>query len=341
MISFECDYNNGAHPLVLQHLAETNREQSLTYGFDEWTLSAKEKIREACCAPDADIFFLYGGTQTNLTVINGYIPSYKSVVSADTGHINVLECAAIEHTGHRVEAIPGINGKITVNELDCYMEWFLNNGNRIHMAQPGMVYITFPTEFGTIYSAAELEDLYAACRKYELPLFIDGARMGYGVMSHESDVDLPFIASHGDVFYIGGTKVGALCGEAVVFPHGNAPRDFFSIIKQHGALSAKGRLMGVQFDALFTDGLYLRISRHAIDMAERMKQMFKDKGYELFIDSPTNQQFVVIDNEKVKELERNVIFTHWEPRGDTQMVCRFVTSWATTPEDLDRLEQLI
>lgn len=341
MISFECDYNNGAHPRLLQRLVETNGRQSLTYGFDEWSESAKAKIRQACNAPQADIFFLAGGTQTNAVVIDGMLRHFQGVIAVETGHISIHEAGAIEFTGHKVITLPAHEGKMDADELEAYMHWFENDESRDHIAQPGMVYLTFPTEYGTLYSAAEIDRIYHICKAHGLLLFIDGARMGYGLTAEESDVTLSFIASHCDAFYIGGTKIGALCGEAVVFPRGNAPKGFFSIIKQHGALMAKGRLIGIQFDALFTDNLYFDISRHAIDMAMKMKSIFRERGYQFYLDSPTNQQFFIIHNDKVKELEQQVIFTHWEPAGDEHTVCRFVTCWATTEDDLKVLEGII
>lgn len=339
MISFESDYNNGAHPKVLEHLIETNDRQSLTYGFDEWSEAAREKIRTACGCPEAQIYFLSGGTQTNMTVIDGCLQHYEAVVSAETGHINIHEAGAVEFCGHKVIALPSKDGKMVPRDLARYMEWFSHDESREHLAQPAMVYLTFPTEYGTLYSAAEIEQIYAICKQYDLKLFIDGARLGYGLMSPQSDIDLPWLAAHCDVFYIGGTKVGALCGEAVVFPRGNAPKHFFTITKQHGALMAKGRVIGIQFDALFTDGLYLGISRHAIDMAEKMKRLFTEKGLRFAIDSPTNQQFVILTNEQVSKLAGHVLFSLWEPSGEDSMVCRFVTSWATTEADLATLRE--
>lgn len=341
MISFECDYNNGAHPQVLHHLIETNDLQSLTYGFDKWSVCAKEKIRKACKDDEAQVYFLVGGTQTNATVIDGLLESYQAVISAETGHINVHEAGAVEHSGHRVIALPSHNGKLDAKELADYMEWFVNDESTEHLVQPGMVYISFPTEYGTIYSAKELENIYETCHRYELKLFVDGARMGYGLMAEGCDITMPWLARHCDAFYIGGTKVGALCGEAVVFTHNNAPKHFFSIIKQHGALLAKGRLTGVQFDALFTDGLYFDISSHAITMAMRMKKMFEEKGYKFYLDSLTNQQFVVLDNEEMARLEKHFIFTHWDKFDNDHTICRFVTSWATTDEDLENLRSVV
>ena len=332
ILNFECDYNNGAHPEVLRKLVETNGRQSLTYGFDEWSEQARGKIRAACGDASADVFFLVGGTQTNATVIDALLRSHEAVISAECGHINVHEAGAIEQSGHKVIALPACDGKMRTEDLERYMEWFVNDESRDHVAQPGMVYVTFPTEFGTLYTARELQDIHDVCRKYGLKLFVDGARMGYGLAA-SSEVTLPFLAQHSDAFYIGGTKVGALCGEAVVFPRGGAPKGFFSIIKQHGALLAKGRLAGIQFDALFTDNLYLNISRHAVSMAMRLKEMMLAKGYRLHIDSPTNQQFFVIENSKMHELEPHVLFTHWEPADET--------SWATTEEDLQALAEVV
>ncbi len=341
MLSFESDYNNGAHPKVLEKLVDTNELQSLTYGFDEWSESARNKIRSAAEAPDADIYFLSGGTQTNMTVIDGCLQSYEAVIALETGHVSIHEASAIEFTGHKVIALPHHNGKMKTDDLNKYMEWFINDQSREHLAQPGMVYITYPTELGTVYTKSEIEEIYNICKRYALKLFIDGARLGYGLMVEGSEITLPWLSKHCDVFYIGGTKVGALCGEAVVFPHGNAPKHFFNIIKRHGALSAKGRTIGVQFDALFTDNLYFSIAKHAITMAMRLRKTLQSKGYKFFIDSPSNQQFVVIADDKVKQLGDKVEFTIWEPYDDHSKVCRFVTSWATTEEQMAELESYL
>ena len=341
MISFECDYNNGAHPEVLRRLVETNGETTDTYGFDRFTEQAKRKIRQACEAPDATIYFLGGGTQANDTVIDGMLRSYQAVITIETGHIAVHEAGAIEHSGHKVITLPSHGGRLEADELEHWMQVYEHDESRDHVAQPGMVYISLPTELGTLYSAAEIDSIYKVCQAHDLLLYIDGARLGYGIAASEGDLTLPWLARHCDAFYIGGTKVGALCGEAVVFPRGNAPKGFFSIIKQHGALFAKGRLCGGQFDALFTNGLYLQIAQHAIDMAKRLKQLFIDKGLKLYIDSPTNQQFVVLPNEQMHQLEQQVHFTHWGPYDKDHFVCRFVTSWATTADDLKELERIL
>jgi len=341
MISFESDYNNGAHPEVLRHLVETNDGQTLTYGFDEYSERATKKIREACESADAAVYYLPGGTQTNATALDGMLRSYEAVLTPDTGHINVHEATAVELSGHKVIGLPSHEGKLAAADLDRFMEVFEYDESRDHMAQPGVVYITYPSEYGTLYTAEELNDIYTTCQRHDLQLFVDGARLGYGLAAIDNDITLPYLAHHCDAFYIGGTKVGALCGEALVFPRGNAPRQFFSIIKRHGALMAKGRLIGVQFDALFTDGLYFKISKHAIDMALQMKEMMKEKGYQFYLNSPTNQQFVVLPNNKMHELEHEVSFIHWEPYNEKHTVCRFVTSWATTANDLKVLEALL
>ena len=341
MISFECDYNNGAHPEVLRHLVETNQEITDTYGFDRFTEAAKQKIRQACEAPDAAIYFLGGGTQTNDTVIDGMLRSYEAVITVETGHIAVHEAGAIEHSGHKVITLPSHDGRLSADELEQWMQIYEGDESRDHVAQPGMVYVSLPTELGTLYRPEEIDYIYKVCARHGLQLFIDGARLGYGIAASAGDITLPWLARHCDAFYIGGTKVGALCGEAVVFPRGNAPKGFFPLIKQHGALFAKGRLCGVQFDALFTDGLYLRIAQHAIDMACQLKALFREKGLRMYIDSPTNQQFVILPNAQMHELEKKVQFTHWGPYDDSHFICRFVTSWATTDEDIKILSGIL
>lgn len=341
MVSLDCDYNNGCHPAILRRLAETNDKKSKTYGYDEWTESAKAKIREACDDPDAQIRFLVGGTQTNATVIDSLLQSYEGVVAVQTAHINSHEAGAIEFTEHKVITIPGHDGKMDPNVLEQYMNEFLDDANSEHSVYPGMVYITFPTELGTLYTKDELTELYELCQKYHLPLYIDGARLGYGLMSPENDITLPYLAHHCDVFYIGGTKVGALCGEAVVFTHNNAHPHFFNIVKQHGALMAKGRVVGLQFETLFTDNLYFDISKHAIDMAMQMKQIFKEAGYPFLVDSPTNQQFVILPNEELSRLSQNILFETWGKVDPTHTACRFVTSWATTKEEIEELRTVV
>lgn len=337
MISFTCDYNEGAHPEILRRLVETNMVQQPGYGADEYTAAAKAKVRAAVGKPEADVFFMVGGTQTNSTIIDAVIPHYGGVVAVETGHIAVHESGAVELHGHKVLTLPAHEGKMDAAELRSYLEGFYADPTWPHMAYPSMVYVSFPTEYGTIYSRAELEALYAVCRDYEMPFFIDGARLGYGLASPASDVDLKTLAELCDVFYIGGTKIGALCGEAVVFPHGNASKHLFTIIKQHGALLAKGRLLGIQFDALFTDDLYLRISRQAIDAAMELRRVFSEKGIPFFIDSPTNQQFPILTAEQMSKLEGKAAFEVWERWDDGRAVTRFATSWCTPMSYVEQL----
>ncbi len=341
MLSFECDYNTGAHEKILQKLCETNYEPLPGYGADKYCESAKAKIKDACGRKDAQVFLLAGGTQTNQTVISSVLESYECVISADTGHINAHEAGAIEYSGHKVVALPQKYGKLDANEVENYLKVFFADENHAHMAQPGMVYISHPTEYGTLYTLDELSALSRVCRNYSIPLYLDGARLGYGLMSDGTDVTLKDIAALCDIIYIGGTKVGALCGEAVVFTHNNAPKGFFTSIKQHGALLAKGRLLGIQFDTLFTDGLYYGISRNAIKAANRMREIFKKKGYRFFIETVTNQIFIILENEKAEELKKHVSFGFWEKYDDTHTVYRFASSWATTDADIDALAGLL
>ncbi|MCD8015782.1 MAG: aminotransferase class I/II-fold pyridoxal phosphate-dependent enzyme [Lachnospiraceae bacterium] len=341
MLSFESDYTTGAHPAILKRLMETNLEPLSGYGTDPYCKSAKEKIRAACACPEADVWFLTGGTQTNAAVISTMLSGYEGVVSADTGHVNTHEAGAIEYTGHKVLTVPGHNGKIDAKELAAYLADFYQDGNYEHMVFPGMVYLSHPTEYGTLYTKAELETIAGVCSTYGIPLYMDGARLGYGLMSYETDVTLPDIARICDVFYIGGTKVGALCGEAVVFPKHNMPRHFLPLVKQRGALLAKGRLIGIQFDVLFSDGLYMEVGRRAIEMAERLKALFHEKNEEFYLESPTNQQFIVLENARMEELKKQVAFGFWEKKDENHTVIRFATSWSTTEEDIERLRMLL
>ncbi len=338
---FQCDYVAGCHPQVLKRLTETNLEGLLGYGVDRYSASAKEKIKAACACPEAEVELLTGGTQTNAIVISTMLRDHEGVVSAETGHVNVHEAGAIEYTGHKVLAIPGENGKIVPSQLRAYIKDFYENESYEHMVFPGMVYVSHPTEYGTLYTKAELAEIAEICREHKIPLFLDGARLGYGLMSRESDMTLADIAQLCDVFYIGGTKVGALCGEAVVFTRGNRPKGFMTSVKKRGALIAKGRLLGVQFDTLFTDGLYFELSRHAIDMAEKLKEVFAEKGLTMFKNSPTNQQFAVLENERVKELADTAGFEIWEKYDEDSTVVRFATSWSTTEEDIEALRELL
>lgn len=341
MLYFENDYSEGAHEKILQRLTETNMEHLSGYGADPYCSSAKDKIRSACQCPDADIYFLSGGTQTNQIVICSMLRQYEGVLSASTGHIGVHEAGAIEYTGHKVLELPQKDGKITASALSCYLENFYGDANHEHMVFPGMVYISHPTEYGTLYSKEELESVSQICREYHIPLYMDGARLITGLACPENDLTLPDIARLCDVFYIGGTKAGALCGEAVVFTKQNTPAHFMTTIKQHGALLAKGRLLGIQFDTLFTDQLYQEIGKAAIETASILKKGFQEKGYQLYNDSPTNQIFVILDDEKMEKLKKNVVFSFWEKPDNTHTIVRFATSWATKKDEIKQLLSLL
>lgn len=341
MLSFECDYLQGAHPRILQRFVETNMETHPGYGSDPYCQSAKNKIKAAFSCPDADVYLLTGGTQTNAITIDTLLKPYEGVISAVTGHVNVHEAGAIEFTGHKVLALPAHDGKLDAAEVEEYIRAFYADSTWPHMVSPGMVYISHPTEYGTLYTADELTALSRVCRKAGIPLFLDGARLGYGLMSDGTDVTAAMIADLCDVFYVGGTKVGALCGEALVFRKGLMPAQFPTMVKQHGALLAKGRLVGVQFDTLFTDNLYFDISRHAIDMAEKMKALFRKKGYTFFKETPTNQQFLLLEDTQAEQLKEKVGFSFWEKPDATHTVVRFATCWATSDEDLKALEAVL
>lgn len=338
MVSFESDYIAGAHPEILRRLAETNLESLPGYGSDRYCASAREKIRKACGRDEAEVEFLVGGTQANAVVISTMLADWEGVLAARTGHISTHEAGAVEYTGHEVLELPQEDGKIRAADLRGFLADFYADENHEHMTQPGMVYLSYPTEYGTLYTKAELEEISGICREYAVLLFIDGARLGYGLMSREADLTLPELAALCDAFTIGGTKVGALCGEAVVFPRGGRPKHFLTSVKRRGALLAKGRLTGVQFDTLFTDGLYFRISRHAIAMAERMKEIFRRRGLTFALDSPTNQQFIVLENGRMAELAKDVAFSFWEKADENHCVVRLATSWSTTEEDLAALD---
>ena len=341
MLYYLSDYTEGAHPRILEKLQETNLVSQPGYGEDCFCASAREKIRAACSKPEADVYFLVGGTQCNAVTIASLLQRWEAVIAADTGHINVHEAGAIEFTGHKVIALPQRGGKLAAQTVGDYCADFYANETHDHMPFPGMVYISQPTELGTLYSKAELEALHAVCGEFRMRLFVDGARLGYGLMSPDCDMTLPELAERCDVFYIGGTKVGALCGEALVFPKGDMPKHMATMVKQQGAMLAKGRLLGVQFDALFTDGLYFAIGRHAIRLAMKLKAAFREKGYPLFADSPTNQQFPILTAEQLARLRQHAAFETWEPLPDGRSAVRFVTSWATRPEDIDTLLRLL
>lgn len=337
MVRFECDYLEGAHPLILKRMEETNFEQAAGYGEDPYCAAAREKIRELCGGADVEVHFLVGGTQTNFTVISAILRPHQGVLAASTGHINVHETGAVEAVGHKVLALPSEDGKITAAQVRMAYEAHWNDKDHEHMVQPGMVYISQPTENGTLYSKEELQALYDVSRELSLPLFLDGARMGYGLMSEANTLTLEDIAGLTDVFYIGGTKVGALFGEAVVIANPLYRKDFRYFIKQHGGMLAKGRLLGLQFDTLFTDGLYFKIAKRADELAMRLKGAFMKKGYRLRFDSYTNQQFPVLPNGHMEKLREKYSFAFWEAVDGSHSAVRFCTSWATEESAVEEL----
>ena len=339
MIYFDSDYMAGAHPKVMERLLETNYEQTTGYGTDAYTAKAVTLIREACGTPDARVHLLVGGTQTNATVIDGILARHEGVLAAESGHINVHESGAIEATGHKVLTLPSYQGKVSACDVRNFIKGFYSDETYEHMVAPGMLYISFPTEYGTVYSLEELKDISAACHEADIPLFIDGARLGFGLAA--SDVTLKDIARLADVFYIGGTKVGALFGEAVVITNPDLLKHFTPLVKQHGALLAKGRLLGLQFEALFTEGLYFKIGEEAVRKALRLREIFEENGFPAAMDSPTNQQFFVLPNTVIDRLKENASFELWGPRGETETTVRFVTGWSTTDEDIETLKRLI
>ena len=336
-LSFASDYMEGAHPLILERLMETNLEKTAGYGLDEYSESAREKIREACGTPEADVFFLAGGTQTNAVMIGALLRPWQGVISARSGHVSVHEAGAIEFGGHKVLALPHRDGKLTADAVRGCLEEYFQDENRNHMVMPGMVYLSHPTEYGTLYTLEELRDISGVCREYRIPLYLDGARLAYALACPENDVTLPDLGKLCDAFYIGGTKCGALFGEAAVIPDKRLVPHLFTMIKQHGALLAKGRIAGLQFDVLFTDGLYQKIGLPAIEAAGRIREALAAKGYDLFPASPTNQLFVRMDKSQADSLSEKVEMSFIERTEDGRVIMRIVTSWATVQEDVDRL----
>ena len=337
MIQFQCDYTEGAHENIIKKLVETNMEQTVGYGMDGYCESARARIREKIGNPDADVHFTVGGTQTNLIVISSILKPYQGVLSADAGHIAVHETGAIEATGHKVLTLPSTDGLISAEQVEAALVGHLASSTAEHEVQPGMVYISFPTESGTIYSKKQLGDIYGVCRKYGVPLFVDGARLGYGLESPSCDMTIAEFASLCDVFYIGGTKCGALFGEAVVITNDALKKDFRYMLKQRGAMLAKGRLLGIQFDELMRDDLYFKICRAAVDKAMKIRNAFISKGVAMFGSSMTNQQFPILTKVQTEYFGKKYSFEIWGPCDGDRSVTRFCTSWATSDENLNSL----
>lgn len=341
MLRFDSDYMEGAHPAILERLCAMNLEKTTGYGADAICTQAKQKILAACGCPDGEVHFLVGGTQTNATVIDALLRPYQCVLAADSGHIHVHEAGAVEASGHKVVGLAHRDGLIDAAGLRAYLETFYADPTYTHMPIPGMLYLSYPSELGTLYTRAGLEALAEVCREYGLYLYLDGARLGYGLAASDGELTLADLARLCDAFYIGGTKVGALFGEAVVFPRAGLCPHFFTTIKQHGALLAKGWLLGVQFDTLFTDGLYLRIAQNALTQSDRLRALFFAHGYRLYADSPTNQQFFILPQADAAALSEKVGFETWARLDNDEVAVRFVTSWATTDAQIDELARLL
>lgn len=340
-LCFASDYMEGAHPQVLERLVDTNMEQTSGYGSDPHSERARNLIRKACAAPDAEVQFLVGGTQTNACVIGCVLRAWQGVIAATTGHVSQHEAGAIEFGGHKVLELPGTQGKLSADQVEAFVVGFERDENRDHMVSPGMVYISQPTEYGTLYSLAELEKMSDTCRAHNMLLYVDGARLAYALATPQNDVTLADLARLCDAFYIGGTKCGCLFGEAVVVPNPTTVPHFFTQIKQRGALLAKGRVAGVQFEALFEDGLYERMGADAIELASRIRRRLCEAGIALPIDSPTNQVFLHVDDDWLLRFGQRVEYSFWEKPNATQTVIRLATSWATRAEDVDRLLALL
>ena len=339
--TFASDYLEGAHPAILQRLAETNTEQTSGYGTDEHCERARNLIQTAADCPNAAVHFFVGGTQTNAAVIDAFLRPYEGVIAADTGHIAVHEAGAIESSGHKVLTLAGEAGKLSAETLKRYLHDFYADENRAHAVQPGMIYISQPTECGTLYSKKELSDIAALCREYALAFYIDRARLAYALSSPKNDVTLSDLAAVSDAFYIGGTKCGALFGEAIVIPDKNRLPHFITTIKQHGALLAKGRLLGIQFEMLFEDDLYFRIGEKAIRAADKIRSFLDAYGFRQYFASPTNQIFIVLKNENYALLSEKIGLSFWEKTDEAHSVVRIATSWATTDDQVERLLKVL
>ena len=337
MIFFNNDYSEGCHPKILEALAKTNMEQTSGYGMDPHCAHAAEMIRTLCGDETLAVHFLVGGTQTNLTVIDAALRPHQGVIGADSAHINVHETGAVEATGHKVLWLPGKEGKISTAQVKEAVLEHRASDSFEHTVQPKMVYISNPTELGTLYSRHELEELSGVCRELGLYLFIDGARLGYGLEASGNDVTMQDLARLCDVFYIGGTKVGALFGEAVVISNPEIKQDFRYLIKQHGGMLAKGRLLGIQFETLLEDKLYFTVSRHADRLADRIRTCLRECGVQLLVPGVTNQIFPILPDEALAELAKSYVFCEQCRVDPTHRAVRFCTSWATTEENVESL----
>lgn len=341
LLAFSSDYMEGAHPQILKRLCETNMDHTSGYGTDEYSESARDLIRKACACPKAQVQFLVGGTQTNATVIDCLLNKWQGVISADTGHVAVHEAGAVEYTGHKVLPLKSENGKLSAQTIENYLNDFYADGNWTHMVEPGMVYISQPTEMGTLYSLKELREISKVCHERKIPLYVDGARLAYALGSSENDVGLEDLGRLANAFYIGGTKCGTLLGEALVLPDPELIPHLVTQIKQHGALLAKGRITGLQFEEIFREGLYFEIGKTADSYAGQIRQALQEAGFQLYFKNPTNQVFFIIENSKMEKLGEKVMYGFWEKYDQDHTVIRLATSWATSQDDVKALLQII
>lgn len=341
MIYFINDYLRGAHPKVLNALVNTNMEQTAGYGFDEYTAMAEEKIKKICNCAEGKVYFLQGGTQTNKIAIASMISHFEGVMCPESAHISTNEAGTVEETGHKVLTLAHKDGKVEANTIDEHMQKFFRDETYMHKVLPAMVFISQPTEYGTIYSKSELKAISDVCKKWEIPLYIDGARLIYALASPENDATLEDVAKYADAFYIGGTKAGLLLGEALIFTKNNAPKSFITMIKRYGGLLAKGRVVSLQFNEMFTDDLYKELGENAIDKATKIVKALEEKNYQLYVKPSSNQIFVVLENKKVEELAKEVKFLRYKEYDENHTVIRLVTSWATTEEETQKLIEIL
>ena len=340
-LPFASDYQQGAHPRILERLVAANMEANAGYGTDAHSEHAREFIRTACGAPQAEVHFLVGGTQANAVAIDALLAPWQGVVAADSGHVSIHEAGAIEACGHKVIQLPEKDGKLNAADVDALATSWELDENRDHMVMPGLSYISQPTEYGTLYSLDELSALRATCDAHGMKLYVDGARLAYALAAPRNNVQLADLARLSDAFYIGGTKCGALLGEAMVFPKPSTCPHFFTLMKRRGALLAKGMVAGIQFEALFDGDLYQQIGTRAVEQAGRIAQAFQTAGCQLMHPQETNQVFVALDEKRYTQLSARVEMSFWNQLPDGRTVVRLATSWATTDEDVDALVALL
>lgn len=338
MVSFECDYTTGCHPKILERYMETNLDQQPGYGKDKFTVHAEELIKDACKSHGSEVHFIVSGTQANKVAIAALLEDYEGIIAPTSGHVSVHEAGAIEDSGHKVIELQEKNGKISASQIDEYVTDFYNDGSWQQMVIPGLVYITLPTEFGTLYTLSELIEISNVCKKHNMRLFVDGARLSLALASDECDITLPDLAKLADCFTIGSTKSGAMLGEALVFREDSTPKNFITTRRKHGALLAKGRVIGISFETLFTDNLYIEIGKKILDTSKKLRDVLHKNNCKFFLESPTNQQFIILENSVLKALNSRVAVTNWDKFDEQHRVVRLVASWSTSDQDLNALD---